>query len=142
MKSFFINGPIDPEFISNSIINHQSKYQIGAHNIFLGQVRADKIKSNNVIGIDYSSYEKMANKKINLIREETFQKFELVCLHIYHSLGFVKVGRIGFYVFVSSKRRKNIYEATEFIVNSVKQSVPIFGKEIFDNDKHKWKVNN
>lgn len=141
MKNFFLNGPISPDFISNSIYNHQIKHNIGAHNIFLGQVRKDTIKSNVVSAIEYSAYEEMANKKITDIRESTFEKFDLTCLHIYHSLGVVEVGQIGFFVFVSSSRRKNVYDATKFIVDLIKNTVPIFGKEIFENKEYNWKVN-
>lgn len=141
MKNFFLNGPISPDFISNSIYKHQIKHNIGAHNIFLGQVRKDTIKSNVVSAIEYSAYEEMANKKITDIRESTFEKFDLTCLHIYHSLGFVEVGQIGFFVFVSSSRRKNVYDATKFIVDMIKNTVPIFGKEIFENNEYNWKVN-
>ena len=42
-KSSFVKGAIAAEFIGNSIAKHQSKTSIGAHNIFLGQVRADEI---------------------------------------------------------------------------------------------------
>lgn len=141
MKNFFLNGPISPNFISNSIYKHQIKHNIGAHNIFLGQVRKDTIKSNVVSAIEYSAYEEMANKKITDIRESTFEKFDLTCLHIYHSLGVVEVGQIGFFVFVSSSRRKNVYDATKFIVDLIKNTVPIFGKEIFENKEYNWKVN-
>lgn len=141
MKNFFLNGPISPDFISNSIYKHQIKHNIGAHNIFLGQVRKDTIKSNVVSAIDYSAYQEMANKKITDIRESTFEKFDLTCLHIYHSLGVVEVGQIGFFVFVSSSRRKNVYDATKFIVDMIKNTVPIFGKEIFENNEYNWKVN-
>ena len=141
MKNFFLNGPISPDFISNSIYKHQIKHNIGAHNIFLGQVRKDTIKSNVVSAIEYSAYEEMANKKITDIRESTFDKFDLTCLHIYHSLGVVEVGQIGFFVFVSSSRRKNVYDATKFIVDMIKNTVPIFGKEIFENNEYNWKVN-
>ena len=141
MKNFFLNGPISPDFISNSIYKHQIKHNIGAHNIFLGQVRKDTIKSNIVSAIEYSAYEEMANKKITDIRESTFEKFDLTCLHIYHSLGVVEVGQIGFFVFVSSSRRKNVYDATKFIVDMIKNIVPIFGKEIFENEEYNWKVN-
>lgn len=141
MKNFFLNGPISPDFISNSIYKHQIKHNIGAHNIFLGQVRKDNIKSNVVSAIEYSAYEEMANKKITDIRESTFEKFDLTCLHIYHSLGVVEVGQIGFFVFVSSSRRKNVYDATKFIVDMIKNTVPIFGKEIFENKEYNWKVN-
>lgn len=141
MKNFFLNGPISSDFISNSIYKHQIKHNIGAHNIFLGQVRKDTIKSNVVSAIEYSAYEEMANKKITDIRESTFEKFDLTCLHIYHSLGVVEVGQIGFFVFVSSSRRKNVYDATKFIVDMIKNTVPIFGKEIFENNEYNWKVN-
>lgn len=141
MKNFFLNGPISPDFISNSIYKHQIKHNIGAHNIFLGQVRKDTIKSNVVSAIEYSAYEEMANKKITDIRESTFEKFDLTCLHIYHSLGVVEVGQIGFFVFVSSSRRKNVYDATKFIVDMIKNTVPIFGKEIFENKEYNWKIN-
>ena len=141
MKNFFLNGPISPDFISNSIYKHQIKHNIGAHNIFLGQVRKDNIKSNVVSAIEYSAYKEMANKKITDIRESTFEKFDLTCLHIYHSLGVVEVGQIGFFVFVSSSRRKNVYDATKFIVDMIKNTVPIFGKEIFENKEYNWKVN-
>ena len=141
MKKIFIDGPISPEFISESISKHQSKHNIGAHNIFLGQVRADIISDQNVKSIEYSAYEDMANKKVNEIREDAFEKFDLTCLHTYHSLGNVKVGEISFFVFVSSVRRSEVYEATQFLVDRIKNEVPIFGKEIFENEKFQWKEN-
>ena len=112
MKKIFIDGPISPDFISDSISKHQSKLNIGAHNIFLGQVRADVISGQNVKSIEYSAYEDMAKKKVNEIREDAFKKYDLTCLHTYHSLGNVKVGEISFFVFVSSVRRSEVYEAT------------------------------
>ena len=141
MKKIFIDGPISPEFISDSISKHQSKHNIGAHNIFLGQVRADIISDQNVKSIEYSAYEDMANKKVNEIREDAFKKFDLTCLHTYHSLGNIKVGEISFFVFVSSVRRSEVYEATQYRVDRIKNEVPIFGKEIFENEKFQWKEN-
>lgn len=140
-KNVFIDGAISPAFIANSIAKHQTKHSIGAHNIFLGQVRADIINDKTVTAIEYSCYEDMANNKLHEIRESAFEKFDLTCMHIYHSLGHVKAGEICFFVFVSSKRRKQVYEATEYLVNQVKDNVPIFGKEIFEDATHKWKVN-
>jgi molybdopterin synthase catalytic subunit len=140
-KTVFIEGAISPEFIAESIAKHQTKHSIGAHNIFLGQVRADEIDDKVVSAIEYTCYEELADKKLFEIRERAFEKFDLTCMHIYHSLGKVKAGEICFFVFVSSKRRKEVYEATEYIVNRVKEDVPIFGKEIFEDETHQWKVN-
>ena len=141
-KNVFIQGPISSEFIGNSIAKHQSKTTIGAHSIFLGQVRADEINGNSVVAIEYTAYEEMANEAMEVIRERAFAKFDLICMHIYHSLGEVKAGEICLFVFVSATRRKQVYEATEAIVNWVKTEVPIFGKELFENDTFAWKKNN
>jgi molybdopterin synthase catalytic subunit len=141
MKKTFLEGAIASEFIAESIAKHQSKHSIGAHNIFLGQVRGDAVDGKQVTAIEYTAYEAMANEKLHEIREAAFEKFDLTCLHIYHSLGRVKVGEICIFVFVSAKRRKQVYEATEYLVNQVKEQVPIFGKEIFENEAHQWKVN-
>ena len=141
-KNVFIQGPISSEFIGNSIAKHQSKTTIGAHSIFLGQVRADEIDGTTVSAIEYTAYEEMANEAMEVIRERAFVQFDLICMHIYHSLGEVKAGEICLFVFVSATRRKQVYEATEAIVNWVKTEVPIFGKELFENDTFAWKKNN
>lgn len=142
MKPVFKEGPITSEFIGDSIYKHQTKTSIGAHNIFLGQVRADDIDEKTVAAIEYTAYEDMANQKFHEIREAAFDKFDLTCMHIYHSLGTVKVGEICLFVFVSSSRRKVVFEALEYIVESIKADVPVFGKEIFEDNSHQWKANN
>lgn len=140
-KTVFIQGPISSEFIGQSIAKHQSKQIIGAHTIFLGQVRADEIEGNVVTAIEYSAYEEMADEALSIIREKAFAQFDLICMHIYHSLGVVKAGEICLFVFVSATRRKQVYEATEAIVNWIKTDVPIFGKEIVENSTFTWKKN-
>ena len=140
-KSSFIQGPMSSVFISESIAKHQSKTAIGAHNIFLGQVRADEIEGKQVVAIDYSAYEEMAEQSFYEIRESAFAKFELSCLHLYHSLGEVKTGEICLFVFVSAPRRKVVYEALEFLVEAIKEKAPIFGKEIFEDASYTWKKN-
>jgi molybdopterin synthase catalytic subunit len=140
-KTVFIQGPISSEFIGKSIAKHQLKTTIGAHNIFLGQVRADVIEGQTVAAIDYSAYEEMADEAFYTIREKAFSQFDLVCMHIYHSLGVVKAGEVCLFVFVSATRRKQVYEATESIVNWIKTDVPIFGKEVFENNDFTWKKN-
>jgi molybdopterin synthase catalytic subunit len=140
-KTVFIQGAISSEFIAQSIAKHQGKHSIGAHNIFLGQVRADVYGDTKVKAIEYTAYEEMANEKLDAIREKAFAKYDLVCMHIYHSLDVVEVGEVCLFVFVSATRRKQVYEATESIVNWIKEDVPIFGKELFENEESTWKVN-
>lgn len=140
-KNVFKDGAISSEFISQSIAKHQSKTSIGAHNIFLGQVRADEVDGKTISAIEYTAYEEMANLKFHEIREATFEKFNLTCMHIYHSLGMVKTGEVCLFVFVSSPKRKEVFKALEYVVEEIKAKTPVFGKEIFEDESHQWKVN-
>lgn len=141
IKNIFVNGPITPEKIAKSIANHQSKTGIGAHDIFLGQVRADEIDGKKVASIEFTAQEEMANAVAHEIREETFAKFDLSCMHIYHSIGEVKAGELCIFVFVSSAHRPAVFEALPYLVDQIKARVPIFGKEIFEDQTHQWKEN-
>ncbi len=141
VKNVFREGAISPEFIANSIAKHQSKTTIGAHDIFLGQVREDIIDKKTVQAIEYTAYTDMANATMHDIREATFDKYNLTCMHIYHSLGIVNVGEICLFVFVSSPHRKEAFKALSYVVEEIKAKAPVFGKEIFNDTTHQWKVN-
>lgn len=140
-KNVFKDGAIASDFIGQSIAKHQTKTTIGAHNIFLGQVRADVVDGKSISAIEYTAYEEMANQEFHEIREATFEKFDLTCMHIYHSLGVVKAGEICLFVFVSSPRRKEVFKALEYVVEEIKAKAPVYGKEIFEDESHQWKVN-
>ncbi|WP_420603177.1 molybdenum cofactor biosynthesis protein MoaE [Flagellimonas sp.] len=141
IKNVFVEGSISPAFIADSIAKHQSKTQIGAHDIFLGQVRADEIEGKTVSAIEYTAYEEMANLKFHEIRESTFSKFDITCMHIYHSMGKVNVGEICLFVFVSSPHRRTAFDSLQYVVEEIKAHVPVFGKELFEDDSYQWKVN-
>lgn len=136
-----LQGAISPQFIADSIAKHSSKTNIGAHTIFLGQVRNDIIDTKEVAEIEYTAYEEMAELEFHKIREEAFSKYELTCMHIYHSIGKVKVGEISLFVFVSAVHREQVFTACSYIVEQIKSRVPIWGKEIFVDGTFIWKTN-
>lgn len=140
-RNCFIDGAITSDFIGSSIAKHQSKTGIGAHSIFLGQVRRDEVGGKFVSAIEYTAYEDMANKEIARIREDAFSRFDLSCMHIYHSLGTVEIGEVCLFIFTSSAHREPAQRATEYLVERIKKEVPIFGKEIFEDQSYQWKVN-
>jgi len=142
LRNVFTKGAITPQFIADAIAGHQSKTTIGAHDIFLGQVRADILDGAEVKAIECTAYEEMANQKFHEIREAAFAKYRLSCMHIHHSLGVVPAGAICLFVFVSAPHRKDIFGALSHIVEEIKKEVPIFGKEIFEDSSYQWKVNN
>lgn len=141
IKNIFVQGAISPTFIAESIAKHSSKKDIGAHSIFLGQIREDMISGKAVKAIEYTAYEEMALENMSAIRESIFAKYDLTCMHIYHSLGIVESGEICLFVFTSSKHRTAATEACNEVVERIKAELQIWGKEIFSDESHQWKVN-
>ena len=142
IKNIFVEGAIEPAFIAESIAKHQTKTNIGGHSIFLGQVRADVIDGRSVSAIEYTTYNQMALEKMDEIREEIFGKYDITCMHVYHSLGKVAAGQVCLFVFTSSKHRKVAIDACEETVERIKAELPVWGKEIFEDETYQWKENN
>ena len=140
-KNIFLEGSISPSFIGERIAKHSTQQGIGAHSIFLGQVRADVIDSKPVIAIEYTSYEEMALQKMHEIREEIFAKYDLTCMHVYHSLGSVPAGEISLFVFTSSRHRRAAIDACTEVVERIKSDLPVWGKEVFEDASFQWKTN-
>lgn len=141
IKKVFVDGAISASFIADAIAKHSTKKNIGAHSIFLGQVRSDVINEKEVMAIDYTTYHEMAEEKFHEICEVAFTKYKLICMHIYHSIGKVNAGEISLFVFTSSVHRKDAIAACEEIGEKIKKEVPVWGKEIFADENYKWKIN-
>lgn len=141
IRNIFTEGAIPAQKIADDIQKHATQTQIGAHSIFLGQVRADNKESGSVTAIEYTAYTEMALEKMAEIRETLFAKYALTCMHVHHSLGRVAVGEICLFVFVSSQHRKAAIDACEELVEAIKFQLPIWGKEILDNEDSTWKEN-
>lgn len=147
VKDIFVEGPIDPAFIATSIAKHATRTDIGAHEIFLGQVRADEHRSSNidvrsVAAIEYTAYREMALERMTAIREEAFAKWpSTTCLHVHHSLGTIQAGELCFMVFASAPHRAAAREAVAWVVDRIKSELPIFGRELMTDSTHSWKAN-
>jgi molybdopterin synthase catalytic subunit len=140
-KNIFVQGPIAASFIGESIHKHNTKTEIGGHSIFLGQVRADSIDGKKVTAIEYTAYEEMALEKMHAIREDIFARYNLTCMHVYHSLGKVAAGEICLFVFTSSAHRKAAIEACNETVEKIKSELSIWGKELLSDETYQWKEN-
>lgn len=142
VKEIFTEGAIPPALVAESIAKHATRTDIGAHEIFLGQVRADAIDGGKVRAIEYTAYREMALERMTVIRKEAFAKWpEMTCLHVHHSLGTVEAGQLCFLVFASAPHRKAAREAVAYVVDRIKSELPIFGKEILADGAHVWKTN-
>ena len=141
LANIFVQGPIAASFIADSIQKHSSKTDIGGHSIFLGQVRADRIDGKEVAAIEYTAYEEMALGMMYTIRENIIAKYDLTCMHVYHSLGKVKAGEISLFVFTSAPHRKAAMDACEETVERIKGELPVWGRELLLDEGFRWKEN-
>ena len=141
VKDIFIEGAVSTGFIAEEIGKHSTKLNIGGHSIFLGQVRADEKGDKTVSSIEYSCNRELALMEMHKIREEIFEKFPLTCMHVYHSLGNIRAGEICLFVFTSSVHRKAAIDACEETVERIKKELPVWGKEVFADSSHQWKIN-
>jgi len=141
MKNIFTQGAVTPGFIAESIGKHAAQTAIGGHSIFLGQVRADVADGKKVVAMEYTAYEEMALERMHRIREDVFAKYPITCMHVHHSLGLVRTGEICLFVFTSSAHRAAAIEACSETVERLKVELPIWGREILEDESHQWKVN-
>lgn len=142
LKDIFVEGEIDPSFVGRSIAKHRSHKDIGAHELFLGQVRADVIDGRRMIAIEYTAYREMALERMADLREEAFAKWPtMTCLHVHHSLGTINTGGLCFFVFASAPHRQAAREAVAWVVDRIKAELPIFGKEMLAEGGYVWKTN-
>lgn len=141
IRNIFVQGPISGAFIGEKIAAHSGKTNIGGHSIFLGQVRADFKENSTVTGIEYTTYEEMALNKMHEIRQAIFSQYELTCMHVYHSLGWVPAGEISLFVFASSVHRVPAIDACRETVERIKKELPVWGKEILSDQSYQWKEN-
>ena len=140
-KNIFVQGAISAAFIAESIEKHNARTEIGGHSIFLGQVRTDVIENKKVRAIEYTAYEDLALESMHAIREQIFEKYALTCMHVHHSLGTISAGEICLFVFTSSPHRKAAIEACSETVERIKAELPIWGKELFEDESYQWKEN-
>lgn len=141
IKNIFIEGAISPSYIAECIQQHNSQTTIGAHSIFLGQIRSDDKNGKKIKAIEYTSYRQMALEKMAEIRDSIFSKYSLTCMHVFHSLGMINAGELCFLVFTSSAHRKAAIDACQETVERIKTELPIWGKEFFDDETYQWKKN-
>ena len=142
VANYLINGPITQKVITHLMEKMGEKTDSGGHSVFLGQVRADEINGKKVKAIEYSAYEGMVKVEADKIKETILSEFgEAKSIEIIHSTGIVKAGEISLFVLVSAGHRHQAIHACSKTVELIKEKLPVWKKEIFDDDSQEWKQN-
>lgn len=110
--------------------------------MFLGQVRDDILGGKRVAAIEYSAYEPMVNGEADKIVEEIKKEFDdVIFVEILHSTGLVKAGEISLLIIVSAGHRDHATRACRQAVELIKERLPVWKREIFEDDTHRWREN-
>jgi molybdopterin synthase catalytic subunit len=120
------------DFDVNAVIDRVRRPDMGALVTFLGVVRDDGIEV-----MDLEAYEEVAVKEMETIRDEAFAEFPIEAVDIIHRVGRLRVGENILLIVVGAGHRKEAFEACEYILERIKQSVPIWKKEI-GKDGERW----
>lgn len=103
---------------------------------FVGTVRNDT-SGKEVKQLDFSSYEPMALKEMQKIADRALVEFDIHKIAIHHAVGLLQIGEVPVIIAVSAKHRKAAFEACEFTIDTLKETVPIWKKEYF-TDGEVW----
>lgn len=138
--NYLTAGPVSQRLILQLIEKMSGKTDSGGHMIFLGQVRADEINGKKVKAIEYSAYIELVSIEAEKIKMKIYSEFpDVKSIDIIHSTGVVKAGEISLLVFVSAGHRHQAMQACSKTVELIKENLPVWKKEIFEDDSHIWK---
>lgn len=127
-KFEIVDQPIDVEAMRAKVMDRNA----GAVTLFIGTVR-EMTKGKKTLSLQYEAYAPMAIKMFEQIEHEILEQWPDVRLAISHRVGLLAISDIAVVIAVSSPHRKVAYEANEFTIERIKQIVPIWKKEHWED---------
>lgn len=104
----------------------------GGIDVFIGTVRAST-KEKKVVRLEFEAYESMALVEMKRIAEEAEQKFSIQRILIHHRTGILEVGDVPVVIVVAAAHRAAAFDGCRYAIDTLKQTVPIWKKEIFED---------
>ena len=132
----FVN--VSPEPIDlTSLLDFVASPQAGAIVSFVGTVR-EFSHGKKVTALTYEAYEPMAKKELMRIAEEMLNRWQLCKVAIVHRTGTLSIGKISVAIFVSAPHRSDAFEAARYAIERIKETVPIWKREHFEDGTSEW----
>ena len=123
------SDPLDPAPLVAAVRRDDA----GAIALFYGVVRNENL-GRRVQYLEYDAYPEMAVKKMREVADEVRAKFPIAEIGVLHRIGRLEIGETSLLVAVSSGHRKEAFEACHYAVDRIKQIVPIWKKEVWEDD--------
>eukprot|EP00794_Sanderia_malayensis_P011127 gene11127-12298_t len=112
----------------------------GATSLFVGTTR-DTFKEKKVLKLEYEAYEPMAIKELKKICAKVRENLSVENICIVHRIGEVAIADASVIIAVSSVHRKESLEAVQYIIDELKNTAPIWKKEVYEQHEAEWKSN-
>lgn len=128
MKFQLTDEPINVNEVMNKVI----KREAGAVTLFVGTVR-ELTNGKKTLYLIYEAYEAMAVKKLTQIGHEIQEKWMGADVAITHRTGKLDISDIAVVIAVSTPHRHDAYEANRYAIERIKEIVPIWKKEHWEN---------
>ncbi|MFB3764078.1 MAG: molybdenum cofactor biosynthesis protein MoaE [Methanotrichaceae archaeon] len=120
------------DFSIDEIVSKAKREDVGAIVTFLGTVRNDNIQR-----MELEAYKEAALPELEKIGNEATQKFDLKSVHIIHRIGSLFVGDNIALIVCAAGHRKEAFEGCSYIIDELKERVPIWKKEIAEGGE-RW----
>ena len=117
---------LDPELC----LNIQADDSCGGVVSFIGNVRQET-KGRKVKHLDFECYEAMALKEMNKIANYCVENLGVKHAVIHHRVGLLTPGETAVIIVVSSQHRQSAFQACQYAIDTLKETVPIWKKEVF-----------
>ena len=114
------------DFSIDALVRKMKKPEIGAIVTFLGVVREE----GGIKGLEVEVYREMAEEELEKLEREALEKFDIEVVEIVHRESSLKVGENIVVILVGAKHRKDAFRACEYLINELKERVPIWKKEL------------
>ncbi len=122
----------DKPLNAQAIIKSVEAPEGGAVNVFIGTVR-NATKGKKVLKLEFEAYEPMATKELAKIVKLAKTKWPILKVAVHHRTGVMQIGEVPVVIAVATAHRGAGFEACQFIIDTLKETVPIWKKEIFED---------
>ena len=133
MRTALVDRPIDV----NALMAEVARTANGATLLFLGTVR-DVNNGRAITGMDYSAYTSMAERELADIVSEAATKYEADDIIVEHRIGTLALGDASVAIAVAHPHRGPAYDASRYVIEQLKQRVPIWKLEHYVDGSREW----
>lgn len=127
-----LDKPLDIADCINTVLSPET----GGVDVFIGTVR-NQTKGRSVVRLEFEAYESMALKTMHAIAAEALERWPVQRIVMHHRTGILQVGEVPVVIAVAAAHRAAAFDACRFLIDTLKQKVPIWKKEIFE-DGSSW----